>query len=79
MSPLGPETPAALRTLLADLTEAVRNWRAPGAPGPVFACAAATLPAAAAWPCCLVLVTDLNILAHSDGSNWIRQDTGAVI
>ena len=27
----------------------------------------------------LVLVTDLNILAHSNGINWIRQDTGAVI
>ena len=35
------------------------------------------LPPAAAWPQSLVLVTDLNILAHSDGAHWIRQDTGA--
>jgi hypothetical protein len=37
------------------------------------------LPPAAAHPRTLVLVTDLDILAHSNGANWIRQDTGAVI
>lgn len=79
MTPLGPEAPAGLRALLADLSEAVRAWRAPGAPTAVYACVAAQLPPAATWPNTVVLVSDLNILAHSDGSHWIRQDTGAAI
>lgn len=79
MTPISPETPPALRGLLAELAEAVRAWRAPGSPTPVFACPAAQLPAASAWPGSLLLVSDLNILAHSDGSQWIRQDTGAAI
>jgi len=79
MTPIGPETPPALRGLLAELAEAVRAWRAPGSPTPLHACLAAQLPNAADWRHGLLLVTDLNILAHSDGSNWIRQDTGAAI
>jgi hypothetical protein len=27
----------------------------------------------------VALVSDLNVLAHSDGVHWIREDTGAVI
>jgi hypothetical protein len=45
----------------------------------VLALASAALPPAATHPNTLVLVSDLNILAHSDGIHWIRQDTGAVI
>ena len=47
-------------------------------PRPVYACAKPGLPPAAAFLNCVVRVTDLNILAVSDGVNWIRQDTGAV-
>ena len=47
-------------------------------PRPVYACAKASLPPAAAFLNCVVHITDLNILAASDGVNWIRQDTGAV-
>lgn len=79
MTPISPETSPALRAILAELAEAVRAWRAPGAPSTVYACDVAQLPDAGDWPHGLVLVSDLNILAHSDGSNWIRQDTGAAI
>ncbi|MDO8901676.1 MAG: hypothetical protein Q7V15_10000 [Phenylobacterium sp.] len=79
MLSLGPEVPAALRPLLGDLVEAVRALTTPGAPTPVFACAAADLPPAADWPERLVLVRDLSTLAVSDGAGWIRQDTGDVI
>lgn len=79
MLAIGPDIPAALRPLLTEVVDALRVLRAPGAPTPLHACASSALPPAQAWPRCLVLVTDLNILAHSDGSNWIRQDTGGVI
>ena len=45
----------------------------------MFAVTQAKLPPAASYPQCVALVSDLNILAHSDGVHWIRQDTGAVI
>ena len=64
---------------MAGILEALRSLQAPTAPSPVFTCLRNDLPPAAAWPQCLVLVGDLNILAHSDGSRWIRQDTGGVI
>jgi hypothetical protein len=65
--------------VLKSFHDAVSALQAPGAPTALFAVAKAGLPPAAAHPSSLVLVTDLNILAHSDGANWIRQDTGAVI
>lgn len=79
LSPIGPDAPEALRPLLMSLHNAVGALIAPGAPTAVFAVAQAGLPPPARHPQTLVLVTDLNILAHSDGVHWIRQDTGAVI
>ena len=79
MLAVGPGAPAELRALLTEIVEALRALRRPGAPSALHACAAADLPPAAAWPGCALIVTDLNILAHSDGSHWIRQDTGAAI
>ena len=79
LSPVGPAIPEALRAVLKSFHDAIFALQAPAAPTALFACAQAQLPPAAAWPSSLVLVTDLNILAHSDGVHWIRQDTGAVI
>lgn len=79
MLSVGPDVPQVLRPLLGELVEAVRALREPGAPTRVFACAAADLPPARAWPQTLVLVADLSTLAVSDGNAWVRQDTGAVI
>lgn len=79
MTPLPPDAPASLRPVLNDLFAAVRAWRTPEAPTPLYACAQAALPPAANWPRTLLLVSDLNILAHSDGIHWIRQDTGATL
>ena len=79
LAPIGPAVPEAVRTVLKSLHDALSALIAPGAPTPVFAVAVAGLPPAAAYPQTLVLLTDLNILAHSDGAHWIRQDTGAVI
>jgi hypothetical protein len=77
--PVGPGVPEAVRGVLKALHDALLDLIQPGAPTALFAVAQAGLPPAANHPHTLVLVTDLNILAHSDGDNWIRQDTGAVI
>ncbi len=77
--PIGPGAPEALRPLLKSFHDALTALIAPGAPTALFAVAQAGLPPAAEHPRTLALVTDLNILAHSDGVQWIRQDTGAVI
>jgi len=77
--PAGPGAPEAVRALLKSFHDAIAGLLQPAAPVALFAVEAAGLPPAADHPHTLVLVTDLNILAHSDGAHWIRQDTGAVI
>lgn len=79
MTPVGPLAPEALRPLLREVLAAVAACRAPAAPTPLYACTAGKLPPAGAWRHRLVLVSDLDTLAHSNGSHWIRQDTGAPI
>lgn len=79
LTPIGPGVPEGVRSILKSFADAIAGLLAPGAPQAVFAVAQAGLPPAASYPACLVLVSDLNILAHSDGAHWIRQDTGAVI
>jgi hypothetical protein len=74
-----PGAPAALRAILASLRDAVAGLQVPAEPKRVFAAASGALPPAGAYPNTVVLVSDLNILAHSDGLHWIRQDTGAPI
>jgi len=76
---VGPETPAAIRPLLRDLLDRIQALETPGSPVAVLAIRAADLPPPGAWPWRVVAVSDLNILAHSDGSHWIRQDTGGAI
>jgi hypothetical protein len=79
LSPIGPGAPEALRGVLKTFHDALTGLLTPGAPTPLFAIAQAGLPPAGEHPQTLALVSDLNILAHSDGVHWIRQDTGAVI
>lgn len=61
------------------MRSAVLELLTPTFPKRVFACAEASLPSAAAFTHCVVKVTDLDILAVSNGTDWIRQDTGAAI
>jgi hypothetical protein len=69
-------TARTLEELIRELEQALD---APGEPRPVYACATAQMPPAAAYPNGVLRNTTLNILAVSDGINWIRQDTGAAI
>ena len=79
LNPIGPGVPEAVRATLKSFHDALLALMQPAAPTLVFAAPQAGLPPAAEHPQTLVLVTDLNLLAHSDGVHWIRQDTGAVI
>lgn len=79
LTPIGPGVPDGLRSLLKSFHDAIAGLMTPAEPKPVFTVAQAGLPPAGSYPRCVVLVSDLNILAHSDGVHWIRQDTGAVI
>ncbi len=79
LTPIGPGTPPALLGLLTSMQDAIRSLQTPAAPQPVFAVTQAKLPPAASYARCVILVSDLNILAHSDGTHWLREDTGAVI
>ena len=79
LTPIGPDVPAALQAVFKTIHDAIRDLQTPAEPKPVYAVAQAKLPPAASYRNCFALVSDLNILAHSDGVHWIRQDTGAVI
>jgi len=71
--------PDDLRAYLNDLEARVAILEAPDSPKPVFACTTANMPSAATYIGCVLRNTTLNILAHSDGTNWRREDTGATI
>lgn len=77
--PIGPGLPAAVQAVLASMQDAIRALQVPAAPQPMFAVIQTGLPPAASYPRCVALVSDLNVLAHSDGAHWRREDTGAVI
>jgi hypothetical protein len=79
LTPIGPGLPTAVQAVLTSMQDAIRALQVPGAPQPVFATAQVKLPPAASCPQCVALVSDLNVLAHSDGTHWVREDTGAVI
>lgn len=77
---LVPPGPAAnVNQVLQSLYDAVSQLQQPDHPSAVCAVTQAKLPPASDWPQCVVLVSDLGVLAASNGSAWIRQDTGASI
>lgn len=76
--PVG-EVPPALAAYLEELERRVAGLEDPGSPANVFRCTEADLPAASSYFGSFLWVTDLNILAHSDGADWRREDTGAAI
>lgn len=79
LTPIGPGIPAAFHAVLTSIQDAIRDLQTPQEPKPVYAVTQAKLPPAASYPQCVALVSDLNILAHSNGAHWMREDTGAVI
>lgn len=67
------------RPFFQAVVDAIMQLQQPGQPVFVYAVAATDLPPAANWPNGVLRVSDLDILAVSNGVAWIRQDTGAAI
>jgi hypothetical protein len=76
---VGDDFPAAMRPFAMSVVDAIRALQTPRAPAPVFACARSQLPPAEDWPNGVAQITEIDILAVSNGVAWIRQDTGAPI
>ena len=74
--PIGgiPAQVAAYLQELEDRVSSLEDLKSPRAP---YACAQASLPSPSAYINAVVYVTDVKRLAHSDGTNWKRADTGA--
>lgn len=68
-----------LAQFLGELEERVGELENPGSPVLVPAYATAGMPDATKYLNRVIRNTTLNILAHSDGTNWRREDTGAII
>lgn len=68
----------ALQMWLEQAEQRLAQLETPQGPTPVYACTKANLPTAASFINCIVRITDLDILAHSNGVNWLREDTGAI-
>lgn len=64
---------------LQELEDRIAGLENPGSPVPVPAYTTAGMPTASAWVNRVIRNTTLDILAVSNGTNWIRQDTGAAI
>ena len=72
--PLGPNA-----SFYKSVAEAIQQLQNPGKPSLVYACASTDMPTASDYTNCVLRNTTLDILAVSNGTNWIRQDTGAAI
>lgn len=77
--PVPPSGPAGQALFNQEVAEFLRDLAVPQEPTPTWGCASDELPAASAYPGCAVRVTDIGVLAVSDGTDWIRQDTGVAI
>lgn len=72
---LDPEVAAYLQ----ELEDRISVFERGQSPQPVYACTTANMPDAAAYVNCVLRNTTLDILCVSNGTSWIRQDTGAAI
>lgn len=67
------------RPFFQAVVEAITQLQQPAKPVFVHSVVSADMPPAADWPSGVLRVADLDILAVSNGTAWIRQDTGAPI
>ncbi len=77
MIPVPVDAPANLQAYLMDVSNRLQALETPEKPVSLYA--TSTLPPAADWPSCALLYSPLGVVAVSDGSAWVRQDTGAAI
>lgn len=77
MIALAEATPE-LRALIVQINDALQRLEFSPSPRFVPECAApANLPDPASWRSAIVFVKSIDRLAVSNGTNWLRADTGA--
>lgn len=80
VDPIGPQVPQELAPLLTSMRDAIMELLVPTQPRQAYRCASTALPRpASAWTGCTVDLTDIATLAKSDGTNWVRVDTGGTL
>lgn len=75
------QVPADVAAYLQELEGRIASLESPGSPVATYTMTTAqmTTANAAEFAYRTVLNTTLNILAHSNGAHWYREDTGAQI
>lgn len=80
VTPFSPEEAGKLAPGLLDMQDAIDELQAPTKPSQLWVCASSALPRPASnWAGCVASLSDLPTLAMSNGTNWVRVDTGAVL
>lgn len=74
---LDPSAPDWMKRFAASLEEGYVQ-SSPTRPQLLTRLVSTNLPNAADWPYCLVILTDLNTVAMSTGSAWVRADGSAL-
>lgn len=72
-NPGGPFAPT-----FASIIDAIRSLQQPKQPTRFASVLQADLPPAASWPFAAIYVSDLDTLAISTGSTWVRADGSAL-
>lgn len=80
MIPVPQNVPDGLRQFCLDVSEAIQELETPTYPHKAYRAASTALPPATRFDAgCIIDLTDLNTVAKSDGTNWRRVDTGAIL
>jgi len=79
--PVPVGTPTELAAYLNDLETRLAKFERAQTPSPLYPMSSSTMSTtnALTYINCAVYCTDLNVIAHSNGSHWFREDTGAQI
>lgn len=76
--PVPPPTAEHAR-FYSDVVAVLRSLMVPTGPLQLWGVDQADLPPAADSTACAVYVTDLDVIAVSNGTSWIRQDDGSAL
>lgn len=79
MIPVPPDAPSNLKTFFQSIVNFLQEGQQPSFPHPIYRTASTTLPNPVLYRGCIIDLTDLNTIAKSDGVNWRRVDTGAIL
>lgn len=79
MLPVGPTIPTWLSPLLSSMQDAITELQTPGSPVALWSTPSSDLPPASDWTDCAAIASDLKTIVYSNGTAWVRVDTGATL